>query len=354
MEYSSVLERVSPLESKNAELQVDLDSSQERLDKCKGALELLDKKVVDLKKDFSKRTAEAESLKASLQKAEEVLGAAQELLEKLSGERKRWDGQMKELMGASSALPANALLSAGFLAYLADEQEGVRAEMLADWVEALAAASLLPASVKSTGFSLLHFLSSEGELLRWKSQGLPTDKLSSENAIVILKAHLTPLIIDPSSQATRRRRLDRDARAARPALRDGARAGRALRQDRRAAGDRQDRAAARAAAAARPRAPGAALGRAGGRQANRLQRVVPHVPHDTQPAARAARRRVVARLARQLLGDRVGPRGAAARPHHPARAARARVEEVDAARGGGPAQDRARGDGAAAAHRARR
>jgi len=203
MEYSSVLERVSPLESKNAELQVDLDSSQERLDKCKGALELLDKKVVDLKKDFSKRTAEAESLKASLQKAEEVLGAAQELLEKLSGERKRWDGQMKELMGASSALPANALLSAGFLAYLADEQEGVRAEMLADWVEALAAASLLPASVKSTGFSLLHFLSSEGELLRWKSQGLPTDKLSSENAIVILKAHLTPLIIDPSSQATR-------------------------------------------------------------------------------------------------------------------------------------------------------
>ena len=49
MEYSSVLERVSPLESKNAELQVDLDASQERLDKCKGALELLDKKVVDLK-----------------------------------------------------------------------------------------------------------------------------------------------------------------------------------------------------------------------------------------------------------------------------------------------------------------
>ena len=42
----------------------------------------------------------------------------------------------------------------------------------------------------------------EGELLRWKGQGLPTDKLSSENAIVILNALNTPLIIDPSSQAT--------------------------------------------------------------------------------------------------------------------------------------------------------
>ena len=40
------------------------------------------------------------------------------------------------------------------------------------------------------------FLSTEGELLRWKGQGLPTDKLSSENAIVILHAHSTPLIID--------------------------------------------------------------------------------------------------------------------------------------------------------------
>ena len=51
-------------------------------------------------------------------------------------------------------------------------------------------------------FSLLSFLSSEGQLLRWKSQGLPADKLSSENAIVILNAPQPPLIIDPSSQAT--------------------------------------------------------------------------------------------------------------------------------------------------------
>ena len=55
---------------------------------------------------------------------------------------------------------------------------------------------------KGKPFSLLSFLSSEGQLLRWKSQGLPSDKLSSENAIVILNAPQPPLIIDPSSQAT--------------------------------------------------------------------------------------------------------------------------------------------------------
>ena len=57
---------------------------------------------------------------------------------------------------------------------------------------------------KGGGFSVTRFLSSEGELLKWKAQGLPADKLSAENAIVILHAprERTPLIIDPSSQAT--------------------------------------------------------------------------------------------------------------------------------------------------------
>ena len=57
---------------------------------------MLDAKVVELRDDFSKRTAEAEALKVSLQKAEETLGAAQTLLEKLSGERGRWEEMAAE------------------------------------------------------------------------------------------------------------------------------------------------------------------------------------------------------------------------------------------------------------------
>ena len=204
LEYASVLVRIQPLEQANSQLQAELDGSKERLEKCKGALDLLDKKVNELKADFAKRTAEAESLKASLQSAEGVLSSAQTLLEKLSGERKRWEQTMKELSGATTALAGKALISAGFLCYLADEQEAYRAEQTSEWLEVFQGSGLLPAptAADAFGFSLLTFLSSEGELLRWKGQGLPTDKLSSENAIVILNARCTPLIIDPSSQAT--------------------------------------------------------------------------------------------------------------------------------------------------------
>lgn len=39
-------------------------------------------------------------------------------------------------------------------------------------------------------------------MLIWKKEGLPADKLSMENAIMILNSVKTPLIIDPATQAS--------------------------------------------------------------------------------------------------------------------------------------------------------
>jgi dynein heavy chain 2 len=45
-------------------------------------------------------------------------------------------------------------------------------------------------------------LATEAQLLTYKKEGLPADRLSQENAIVILNAIRTPYIIDPATQAT--------------------------------------------------------------------------------------------------------------------------------------------------------
>ena len=112
------------------------------------------------------------------------------------------------------SVAGHALLSAGFITYLANMVEAERGRLIASWLQALTVSGLLGGlggdgpgalaardSMTTGGFSLLTFLSSEGTLLRWKAQGLPADKLSAENAIVILNARQTPLIIDPSSAA---------------------------------------------------------------------------------------------------------------------------------------------------------
>ena len=65
----------------------------------------------------------------SLKQAEETLSSAQTLLEKLGGERGRWDAMATSLNADLGAIAGNALLSAGFVTYLADEQEAFRAQV---------------------------------------------------------------------------------------------------------------------------------------------------------------------------------------------------------------------------------
>lgn len=45
-------------------------------------------------------------------------------------------------------------------------------------------------------------MTSESEMLKWKAEGLPGDVLSMQNAVVILNSQLSPLVVDPSTQAS--------------------------------------------------------------------------------------------------------------------------------------------------------
>jgi len=51
------------------------------------------------------------------------------------------------------------------------------------------------------GFDFLKIMSSESELLTWKSQSLSADRLSQENAVMIKNGIQVPFIVDPNSQA---------------------------------------------------------------------------------------------------------------------------------------------------------
>ena len=52
------------------------------------------------------------------------------------------------------------------------------------------------------GFDFPHFMCSESVLLKWKSESLPSDSLSVENANIILNTIKVPFIIDPATLAT--------------------------------------------------------------------------------------------------------------------------------------------------------
>ncbi|KAJ3052006.1 Cytoplasmic dynein 2 heavy chain 1 [Rhizophlyctis rosea] len=190
LQYSEVLEKIGPLEKDLETLTQSLDSSRERVDQLKGELAAVDKTVAALKEGFGSKTREAEVLRNHLEHATTTMKAAQELLHKLSGEGKRWSAQYKEINEELGLLPRNALLSAAFVTYLAGESEDVRQRLVKDWEK-----------IVGVNFEFRSVMSSESEQLVWKSEGLPSDALSLENAIVILNGNVTPLVIDPAGQA---------------------------------------------------------------------------------------------------------------------------------------------------------
>ena len=192
LKYSSVLEKIAPLEEDLRELSESLDTSRTRMAQCKQDLVDLDKQVVDLKNEFSRRTGEAEALKLSLKKAEDQLNAAERLLGKLGGEKSRWEEQVTTLETELTSLTRDSLLAAGFIAHLPSLPEDQRQGALAQWTSFLGVER----------FDLRRFMSTESEMLTWKAEGLPGDELSMENAIVILNSAQAPLIIDPSTQAS--------------------------------------------------------------------------------------------------------------------------------------------------------
>ncbi|KAG7479776.1 cytoplasmic dynein 2 heavy chain 1 isoform X1 [Solea senegalensis] len=192
VQYSHVLERIEPLEREQAGLHENLRKTENRKNKLEDQLNSVGAKVSDLKDKFQCHTAEAAKLEAEVTKAQDTISAAQQLISQLDGEHTRWNTQMSEIKNELDTLPVRTMLAAAFITYLSAAPEDRRKHSLETWM----------AQSGLQKFDLRSFLCSESEQLIWKSEGLPSDDLSMENALVILQSVACPFLIDPSSRAT--------------------------------------------------------------------------------------------------------------------------------------------------------
>lgn len=189
--YSAVLVKVAPMEKKLQAASAQLQEARVKLQEYKEQLVDIDNKVAELKEEFQDRTAQAESLKMGLEKARETLSKAGSLMSKMSGEQTRWQTQVGEIKREAELLSTYVCLAAGYCTYLGLFSEDIRHDAKLLWTRERGIES----------FDFLRIMSSESELLVWKSQGLSADRLSQENATMIQHGTMVPFIVDPNSQA---------------------------------------------------------------------------------------------------------------------------------------------------------
>jgi dynein heavy chain 2 len=193
LQYADVLERISPMTQESEMLESSLKESQDKLQSLNDELGSLDSKVAALRKSFEKSTAEGAKLKMELEGAQTTIATAEALLGKLVGEKGRWEQQVASLDEEIALFANHSLLAAAFVTYLPKVSEKNRKATMLKWANALSV---------DEGFNVRSFMASESEELEWRSEGLPSDSLSVENAVIIQNTTLAPYLVDPTSTGT--------------------------------------------------------------------------------------------------------------------------------------------------------
>ena len=96
IKYSYVIEKIEPLENEQNELRRNLEKAEARMSRLGAELAEVDRKVAGLKQRFENLTKEAAELKIKLDKENETIEAAENLVSKLDGEHQRWNQQVKK------------------------------------------------------------------------------------------------------------------------------------------------------------------------------------------------------------------------------------------------------------------
>jgi dynein heavy chain len=159
------------------------------------------KTIAQLNRNFDEKNIEKQKLITDVGKCEIKMERAVRLIEKLSGEETRWRDQVQKLGQDMKNLLGDVILSAGVVSYLGTFMGSYRDKIITQsWIPFINSRGYLPCS---QDFSLRGVLGEPLKIQNWCICGLPSDKVSIENAIIMEQTSRWPLIIDPQKQANR-------------------------------------------------------------------------------------------------------------------------------------------------------
>ncbi|XP_036361906.1 dynein heavy chain 5, axonemal-like [Octopus sinensis] len=167
----------------------DLEIAQSQLDEKQAELD-----VVQAVYDEAMRKKQA--LVDDADNCRRKMGNATALIEGLSGEKIRWTDASKDFARQIQNLVGNVLLATGFLSYTGPYNQEFRDKLMNAWKQEMTKAKI-PFTPK---LDIINMLVDTTTITEWNLQGLPNDELSTQNGLIVNKAALFPLLIDPQGQ----------------------------------------------------------------------------------------------------------------------------------------------------------
>ncbi|KAG2345278.1 hypothetical protein BDR05DRAFT_908646, partial [Suillus weaverae] len=196
--FSEILDKVEPLRNEVQSLESQADMTKKQAAQIITIVAELESKIATYKEEYALLISETQAIKSEMERVQSKVDRSMKLLESLSSEKSRWESGSRTFDAEMSTIIGDVLLSAAFLAYGGFFDQHYREVMWQEW-----SSHLHEASIKfKPELSLTEYLSTADDRLSWQSKSLPSDNLTTENAIMLKRFNRYPLIIDPTGQAT--------------------------------------------------------------------------------------------------------------------------------------------------------
>ncbi|EGI59469.1 Dynein beta chain, ciliary [Acromyrmex echinatior] len=199
MVFHYINEEVKPLRMALAQANTELRVAMEHLNSLRDRLAELQKMLDALSEKMSVALAEKQKCQDEADATAFVIDLANRLINGLASENVRWAETIQLLKESGITLPGNVLLITAFMSYMGCFTKKYRIDLMnVYWLPFL---DNLDVPIPYTpGLDPLSSITDDATIAQWNNEGLPTDKMSSENATILTNSSRWPLIIDPQLQ----------------------------------------------------------------------------------------------------------------------------------------------------------
>uniref|UniRef100_A0A7N8XCZ9 Dynein, axonemal, heavy polypeptide 9 like n=1 Tax=Mastacembelus armatus TaxID=205130 RepID=A0A7N8XCZ9_9TELE len=176
----------------------DLAEAAEKLEAVRKKLEL-DTNLETLTTALEKATSEKLRFQEEVNRTTKTIELANRLVKGLESENVRWAHSVAQYHEQEKTLCGDVLLTAAFISYAGSFSKKYRRELLDNLWMPFLHSQKMPIPM-TEGLDPVLMLTDDATVAQWNNEGLPGDKMSTQNATILTNCERWPLLIDPQLQ----------------------------------------------------------------------------------------------------------------------------------------------------------
>ncbi|XP_065549401.1 dynein axonemal heavy chain 9 isoform X2 [Lathamus discolor] len=197
--FHAVFCEVQPKRQALSKANAELAAAQDKLASIKAKIARLDENLRKLTAKFEKATSDKLKCQQEAEATACTIALANRLVGGLASEDVRWAEAVKDFKQQHSTLCGDVLLITAFVSYLGYFTKKYRQDLLDGIWKPYLHQLEVPIPV-TPSLDPLTMLADDADVAAWQNEGLPADRMSTENATILSNCERWPLMVDPQLQ----------------------------------------------------------------------------------------------------------------------------------------------------------